>query len=400
MKTLGFIGMGNMAGAIAAGIIQKGLMKKDEVFAYAPHYDKLVKNAEKIGFTACKELKELVAKTDTLIMACKPYQIEDVLSEIKEDLKGKALISIAAGWNYDKYQAYLDESTRFQFIMPNTPSMVGEGVLLFEEKNSLLDEEHEEVKNLFKALGIVIELPVHLMGIGGALTGCGQSSKDDKTESATAAETETISYDVLTQVRVGYMPNYESLWDVATAINKGYFEEQGLDIKLSSFQVDEAGIGLMASGSVDVAYIGADVHKQCIEGAAQIFCSSLKVSGETADCQGWGCLPGYMEANKDILVRFTKALYKAMDYGSQEANYDEVAGYVADICGADKATELEQAKEGNWIDSKTLLQYLGDGTLKKYYESQQKNFIDAGDVDKKVPIEDYVLFDVMEEAGK
>ena len=61
MKTLGFIGMGNMAGAIAAGIIQKGLMKKDEVFAYAPHYDKLVKNAEKIGFTACKELKELVA---------------------------------------------------------------------------------------------------------------------------------------------------------------------------------------------------------------------------------------------------------------------------------------------------------------------------------------------------
>ena len=58
MKTLGFIGMGNMAGAIAAGIIQKGLMKKDEVFAYAPHYDKLVKNAEKIGFTACKELKE------------------------------------------------------------------------------------------------------------------------------------------------------------------------------------------------------------------------------------------------------------------------------------------------------------------------------------------------------
>lgn len=234
----------------------------------------------------------------------------------------------------------------------------------------------------------------------GALTGCGQSSKDDKTESATAAETETISYDVLTQVRVGYMPNYESLWAVATAINKGYFEEQGLDIKLTSFQVDEAGIGLMASGSVDVAYIGADVHKRCIEGAAQIFCSSLKVSDETADCQGWGCLPGYAEANKDILVRFTKALYKAMDYGSQEANYDEVAGYVADICGADKATELEQAKEGSWIDSKTLLQYLGDGTLKKYYEGQQKNFIDAGDVDKKVPIEDYVLFDVMEEAGK
>ena len=79
------------------------------------------------------------------MMACKPYQIEGVLSEIKEELKGKALISIAAGWNYDKYEEYLDKSTRFQFIMPNTPAMVGEGVLLFEEKNSLLPEEREEI---------------------------------------------------------------------------------------------------------------------------------------------------------------------------------------------------------------------------------------------------------------
>lgn len=178
MRTLGFIGMGNMASAIAAGIITKDLMKREEVFAYAPHYEKLVANAEKIGFTPCKELKELVSKTDTLIMACKPYQIEEVLTEIKEDLKGKALISIAAGWNYDKYKEVLDETTRVQFIMPNTPAMVGEGVLLFEEKNSLFEEEREEVKKLFEALGIVMELPVHLMGIGGALTGCGPAFID------------------------------------------------------------------------------------------------------------------------------------------------------------------------------------------------------------------------------
>ena len=111
MKTLGFIGMGNMAGAIAAGILQKGLMKKEEVFAYAPHYEKLEANAEKIGFVPCKDLKGLTAKVDTLVMACKPYQIEGVLSEIKEELRGKALISIAAGWNYDKYEEYLDKST-------------------------------------------------------------------------------------------------------------------------------------------------------------------------------------------------------------------------------------------------------------------------------------------------
>ena len=208
MKTLGFIGMGNMAGAIAAGILQKGLMKKEEVFAYAPHYEKLEANAEKIGFVPCKDLKGLTAKADTLVMACKPYQIEGVLSEIKEELKGKALISIAAGWNYDKYEKYLDKSTRLQFIMPNTPAMVGEGVLLFEEKNSKMNDlkyiqpnhynmqttmsgkivgmkivgcnliPQYNIKKLFEALGIVIELPVHLMGIGGALTGCGPAFVD------------------------------------------------------------------------------------------------------------------------------------------------------------------------------------------------------------------------------
>lgn len=63
MKTLGFIGMGNMAGAIAAGILQKGLMKKEEVFAYAPHYEKLEANAEKIGFVPCKDLKRINSKS-------------------------------------------------------------------------------------------------------------------------------------------------------------------------------------------------------------------------------------------------------------------------------------------------------------------------------------------------
>lgn len=338
----------------------------------------------------------------------------------------------------------------------------------------------------------------------GALSGCGQSKtqKTDtalETEIAAEASEEETGYNEITQVRVAYMQNYASLWEVATAINKGYFEEQGLDIKLYAFQDGPTEINAMESGSIDVAYIGPGAHKLCIQGQASIFCfshlgnadcvmglkshgvNSLKdlkgkkvayasgtasetilkralssvgltmddieaydmevsnmvsamVSGsvdacaawspssstivselgddaqifctnttfadEAAACEGWVCMPGYVEANSDILVRFTKALYEAMDYGSQEANYDEVAGYVAEICGTDKAAALEQTGDGAWLDSKTLLKYLEDGTLKHYYEVQQKNFIDAGDIDKEVPVEDYVLFDIMEEADK
>ena len=137
MKRIGFIGMGNMAQAIASGWIGSKLLTGDQVYAYAPHYDKLEKNAERIGFTPCRDREEMVEACDILLMACKPYQVEGVLEGIRDQLKGKALLSVAAGWNYEKYAAYLDPSTRFQYIMPNTPAMVGEGIFLFEEANSL-----------------------------------------------------------------------------------------------------------------------------------------------------------------------------------------------------------------------------------------------------------------------
>lgn len=178
MEKLGFIGMGNMAQALAAGFINAGAIAKEKVYAFAPNQEKLAQNAAHIGFTPIKTVQELTDICDTLVMACKPYQIESVLTELGDKLKGKALISIAAGWDFARYEKTLPAGVRLQFIMPNTPAMVGEGVLLFEEKNTLTAEEHEEVKKLFAAVGLVQELPSHLMGIGGTVTGCGPAFVD------------------------------------------------------------------------------------------------------------------------------------------------------------------------------------------------------------------------------
>ena len=178
MKQLGFIGMGNMAQALAHGFIESGSIAKNCVYAYAPHQDKLRKNAEAIGFTPCASLKELAKNCDTLVMACKPYQIEDVIAELKAELPGKALVSIAAGWDFARYAKALPEGVRVQFVMPNTPAMVGEGVLLFEETNSLLEDERKAIWALFSAVGLTVELPSSLMGIGGTVTGCGPAFVD------------------------------------------------------------------------------------------------------------------------------------------------------------------------------------------------------------------------------
>lgn len=178
MKKIGFIGMGNMAKALAQGFLKSGLITGSDMYAYAPNQDKLAKNAAEIGFQACISLEELADAADMVIMACKPYQIERVLSDLGDRLNGKALISVAAGWGHEKYRQYVDNTVRVQFVMPNTPAMVGEGVMLFEAEHSLLPEEREEIMKLFGSVGIVEELPSHLMGIGGAVTGCGPAFVD------------------------------------------------------------------------------------------------------------------------------------------------------------------------------------------------------------------------------
>lgn len=178
MEKLGFIGMGNMAQALCKGFVESGLVSSEKVFAFAPNQDKLANNAKKFGFTPCSSISELLDKVDTVIMACKPYQIEGVVSEAGDKLNGKALISIALGWDFAKYETVLKGDTRIQFVMPNTPAMVGEGVLLFEDKNSLNKDEREQILKLFAAVGQLCEMPSHLMGIGGAVSGCGPAFID------------------------------------------------------------------------------------------------------------------------------------------------------------------------------------------------------------------------------
>lgn len=207
-KTIGFIGMGNMAQAIAQGFIASGQISADQLYAYAPNQDKLKKNAERIGFTPCSDLAELVTASDIVLMSCKPYQIETVLQEIAPLLPGKALLSVALGWDYAKYQQYLPTGTRVQFIMPNTPAQTGQGVLLFEATHSLEAAERAEVMELFTSLGLVRELPSHLMGIGGAITGCGPAFVDLFIEAFADAAVKygiqrSLAYELVSQMILG-----------------------------------------------------------------------------------------------------------------------------------------------------------------------------------------------------
>lgn len=112
----------------------------------------------------------------------------------------------------------------------------------------------------------------------------------------------------------------------------------------------------------------------------------------------WITNPGYADKNPEILLRFTKALYKAMDYRTE--NPEEVAVWVAEQTALDKNAVLDQIYDGDWTTSAQVISSIEDNTMEEYYKAQQQNFIDSGAVTDEVAVSDYVLFQNMLDAAK
>lgn len=178
MKKLGFVGMGNMAQALAMGFAASGLIEAGDMLAFAPNQEKLKANGDKIGFVPCKSLEEVIDGADTILIACKPYQIEAVFEPIKDKLAGKAVVSVAAGWYFDEFKELFGDKVRIQVLMPNTPVAVRKGVLVLQEENSLEADEREDLIELLSAVGSVVELPRKLFGVGSSVSGCGPAFMD------------------------------------------------------------------------------------------------------------------------------------------------------------------------------------------------------------------------------
>lgn len=168
---LGFLGFGNMGRAMAAGIKRSGLPVR--MFACAAHFEKLQAACAPLGVTPCQSAQQVVRESEILIAAVKPYQMEAVLSPLKELLAGKVLLSVASGWDFARLEALLGEKVMHISAMPNTPVAVGEGVVLLEEEHSLSLQRMEELFELLSPLGLVQMLPGAQKDTAGILTGCG-----------------------------------------------------------------------------------------------------------------------------------------------------------------------------------------------------------------------------------
>lgn len=156
----------------------------------------------------------------------------------------------------------------------------------------------------------------------------------------------------------------------------------------------------MLSGSVDAAAAWSPSSLEILdqlEGATKLT-DNLTFADQTVSLASWIALPDYADENKDVLVRFTRALFKAMDYAAND-HQEETSELIAKQVAQDVDTVYDQRGDAEWLTGKEVVEGVADGTVEGYYELQKQNFIATGDVEGDPAVGDYVLFDVMTEAG-
>lgn len=127
---VGFIGFGNMAQALAAGLAASGALQPGQIGACARDRAKLHRNTEPHGFLAFDDAAGVAGFADVVVVAVKPYQVEAVLAPVKGMLAGKVVVSVAAGMTFDRYEEILAPGTHTSARFPITPVAVCEGIVV------------------------------------------------------------------------------------------------------------------------------------------------------------------------------------------------------------------------------------------------------------------------------
>ena len=125
----------------------------------------------------------------------------------------------------------------------------------------------------------------------------------------------------------------------------------------------------------------------------------MTFADKTVALGSWIVKAEYAAQNKDIILRFTRALFKAMDYAAND-HFEETAEIIAKQIAQEKDVVYAQRADAKWFTGREVADGAADGTVEKYYELQKKQFVSTGAVEVDPPISDYVMIDNMIEAGK
>ena len=179
MATLGFIGTGNMGGALARAACES--IPSDQVFLANRTAEKARALAEELGCRVADN--EAVAENaDFIFLGVKPQMMADLLTDIGPVLAKREsrfiLVTMAAGLTIARIQELAGGTYPVIRIMPNTPAAIGEGMILYACGEGVAKAEEKVFLDTMTGAGRFSPLPEKLIDAGSAVSGCGPAFVD------------------------------------------------------------------------------------------------------------------------------------------------------------------------------------------------------------------------------
>lgn len=166
---IGFIGFGNMAKAIAKGLIDNDVVNRKELYFSTRSKESRLATESEWNIIGLESNQLVIDHSDVILLAVKPHQVDQVLSEltIPSDL---LLLSVVAGYSSKQLNQHVpaDQCIR---TMPNLNAQVNASMTALIENNQITDANMEKARTIFNAVGEVMVVPEDQLGIFIALAG-------------------------------------------------------------------------------------------------------------------------------------------------------------------------------------------------------------------------------------
>ncbi|AEH51506.1 pyrroline-5-carboxylate reductase [Pseudothermotoga thermarum] len=165
----GIVGVGNIGGIIAKRLVETGTLDKSELFLASRTFERLKPFAEQ-GFQI-SSVKEIAEKCEVIFLCVKPQDSDKMFEELGE-APDRLIISTMTGVTIKRI-VERTKSVKVVRIMPNIPSMIGQGVIGLAKSESLNQQDWQTVEKLLSCLGKIFEVKEELIPAVTALSGSG-----------------------------------------------------------------------------------------------------------------------------------------------------------------------------------------------------------------------------------
>jgi pyrroline-5-carboxylate reductase len=168
---LGFIGAGKLAGSVIRGLMRAKVCPPNAIIASEPNEQTRAALQKETGVAVTTNNAEVVEKAEAIFIAVKPPMVVPVLTELKEQLQNKLVISLAGGVRISSMEKVCD--ARIMRALTNTPSAICRAATGITRGSRSTNEDVDLVKTFFAAIGVVVEINEEQIDIVTALSGSG-----------------------------------------------------------------------------------------------------------------------------------------------------------------------------------------------------------------------------------